>query len=308
MVRGLTAFAAMMLSACVSYPELANIPRPAVTSHPDTADVEAALQEAARLQGLYARGYSESAQMEDISQLPLIGAAAIAAWILLDNNANAARDVGRIGIAAGTYSAARGQLMAADLSDIYIAGYSGMACILDEGIYFSGTNAVQSRGELEALLQDMATQINDTSMLANKVPLNPSAAELELLRLARTAALQAITTARSAENSGLTEAAAFDRAAHVFRGAVTSVSAKVASRGRQRVAVSFEELRTQLAPKEPEGTEANAAERTSASEVIDDLIAATNGLLTLTARLRASTPGYSEALDRVRRCPERVGP
>src|SRR3954462_13525095 len=101
--------AALLLSACSSYPRLVAITPVSAAPNSETPDVDAALREAAILQAEYSTGYSESAQIRDFSQLPIIGAAAIAAWVLLDARPNAARRTGRIGILAGAHLGGRGE-------------------------------------------------------------------------------------------------------------------------------------------------------------------------------------------------------
>ncbi|RYE50179.1 MAG: DUF521 domain-containing protein, partial [Hyphomicrobiales bacterium] len=165
--RAIVALAAVVsLSACSSYPPLvatSAVP-PADAAHHTELDL--ILAEAVKLQTTYGKGYQDSAQMADLGQLPIIGAAAAAAWILLDDKKNAATIAGKIGIGAGTYSAVRGQLSAAGLPDLYIAGHGALTCVLAEGSLFAGTGASQRRDNLD----DALTTTEDQALhLATKV-------------------------------------------------------------------------------------------------------------------------------------------
>ncbi|HWT13052.1 MAG TPA: hypothetical protein VN231_09900 [Allosphingosinicella sp.] len=305
--------AALLVSGCVSYPPLASF------GANEPATLEKVLEVAGNLQADYASGYETAALEQDLSQLPIIAAAAAAAWILLDNGANAVRDVGRIGIGASAYSAARGQLLAADLPDAYIAGHGALTCVLAEGPYFSGQGALNRRASLRAQLDRLARAIDETVAAAGFQPLNPSTTEAELLRTARATAEQAIGSARTVEATALGEDSAFDGALPVFRHAVSSISVRVASRGRVRPPVDYATLRAGFSPQPAAGTEDAADDAgglplppppppppTTALEVIQRLNQATANLVGETARLRAATPPFAQRLTAVAACPDLV--
>lgn len=300
---------AMALSACaVNYPRLVQIEAPRPVEEKNPTELEQILTEAASLQSSYAHGYRVTAKWADVAQLPMIAAAAAAAWILLDAKANAARDVGRIGIGAGAYSAARGQFTAAGLTDAYIAGHGALTCVLAEGSIFAGTRAETRRAELDAELQKIANAIALVSSLRWQPPEAGTSAETQ--KAVTMIADQAIANARTAETAALAQLGAFDTSAPIFRNAVSAISVRVASKGRVRPAIDFATLRDSLAPpKEGNPTPPrNVVDPTSGEELplIQRLVAATAGLATATARLTAGTPAYTQSLGRVAACPDHV--
>jgi hypothetical protein len=307
----LAMLSAVALSACAAnYPDLvvAGAPPPVDPAKPEEIDL--ILYQATALQNSYGRGYKQTAQWQDYSQLPIIGAAGYAAWVLLNNKANAATKVGKIGIVAGTYSEARGQLTASGLPDAYIAGHGALTCVLAEGSTFAGQPAKDREQELDDQLQIIANRIAEVTALRWLEPSNASQFA-EPLKAARTVADQAIANARTAETAALAQQGAFRGAAPVFRNAVSSVSVRVASKGRVRPAVDFASLRDKFAPPKPpaEGTGQGALgslSRNDAASVIERLMQATQLLVTETAQLTGGTPDYTGSLNRVRVCPDLV--
>ncbi|MDB5451975.1 MAG: hypothetical protein JWO33_553 [Caulobacteraceae bacterium] len=284
------------LCGCVSFPNLQS-------ATPTT--VKDSLNEAAALQSDYAAGYKKSAIFQDYSQLPIIGAAANAAWILLKDKPNAAKRVGRVGIKAGAYSAVRGQLLPSGLAEIYIAGHGALTCVIVEGYYFSGDSADRSYAVLEQELQRIANQVA-ALMQAKNVALSATATAEQTanLKSAQTLADQAIAQAHLAETAALIQEAAYENAAPVFSAAVSSISARVASKGRQRPAVEFGSLRDSLGPAKPPSV--GAAQGAGPVDPISRILELTSGLISTTARLTQATRNYSASLARVAACPDQV--
>ncbi len=303
--NGLLFTMALWLTACASsYPPLISVQAVPPAASSSTPELDQTLAEAARLQATYATNYRQTAQLQDLGQLPIIAAAAAAAWILLDNGMDAARDVGRIGIGAGAYSTARGQLSSPGLTDAYVAGHGALTCVLAEGSLFSGEVAQTRYQQLDRRLQEVATAINDLAIAAAREPAN-AGAQADALKTARNLAAQSITNARTAEAAALNQQAAFLGAPPIFRNAVASISVRVASRGRVRPAIDFATLRDSFAPpKPPEGGEAQSL--SEVNSIINDIIAKTNGLVGATARLSAGAPPYSQSLVRVAACPDQI--
>ncbi|MDQ8755517.1 hypothetical protein RCO27_04680 [Sphingosinicella sp. LHD-64] len=303
----LLAVSALLTSACASssYPPLVSIPPVPPADEANQTEIDRTLTAASELQSLYEEGYLESAQVRDLSQLPIIGAAAIAALILLDSNADPT-DAARFGVFAGAYTAGRDQLNGTGLTDAYIAGHGALTCVLAEGSNFAGTDAQTRYSELDDLLQDIANQIADVLQERWTEPTN-SASQAEALRLARAMADQAITAARTAETAALVEQAAYRGSPTVFRNAVASISVRVASRGRVRPAVDFATLRDAMAPaKAPDVGTPQGANPMDVASVIQRIVTKTSGLITLTARLSSGMPSYSQSLDRVAACPDQI--
>jgi hypothetical protein len=311
------AAAGLLLTACAAaYPDLAQFNLPP----PDTSDeVGQALQAATVLQKAYSEGYKSTAKWQDLSQLPIIGGAAIAAWILLNKHADAAQKAGKVGIATTAYSAGRGQLMAAGMPDAYLAGYGALTCVLAEGPTFSGAGA-QKRNEK---FQSQIGGLEDQIALVNEVrnwQANPKKikGQGDALKAAYAVADQAITNARTAEAASLKQLGAWNAAPATFRNAVSSVSVTVASKGRVRPAVDFGSLRDQMASVEGGGSNKSGGNQElyfrpggpvvsdDPKEIIPELMTVTNALTTLTTRLTGATPDYLASLSTVQDCAKKM--
>ncbi len=298
-----------MLAACATnYPDLYSAQPPKPSAPPQNAEVDQVLRDAAQLQATYAGGYKASAQYQDYGQLPLIGAAAAAAFVLLANKTNAATTAGNIGIGAGAYTAVRGQLSAAGLADIYISGHGALSCVIAEGSYFSGDNASDLFTRQDTELTKIANAILVADLATKDFHYkDPTPAQNDALKAARSVADQAITQARIAETAALTQEAAFENAAPIFHNAVSSISMRVASKGRVRPAVDFAALRDSFSPpKAPTVVNAQSDEEKDVNDVIANIVTRTNGLVTETGRLIAATRPYSQSLARVAACPDQI--
>jgi hypothetical protein len=306
-VRFWCAIAAMgMLSACASYPPLSvgGAPRPAQPS--STPEVDASLAEAARLQAIYASNYQRSAKTADWSQLPIIGAAAAAAWVLLVDKPSAATTAGKIGIGAGAYAAGRGQLIGEGLVDAYLAGHSALTCVLSQGSNFSGTTAQATHAQLDSQLQIVADRIATLNFAARQTPQTIDG-KGDVLRAAQAAADAAMTQASDAVRTALSEQAAYSAADPVFRNAVASISVRVASKGRVRPPIDFASLRDGLAPaKAGTATRPNGLGTPSVDQVIGDIQVKTTELLSQTMVLVSLTRPYRQSLERVAACPDQI--
>ncbi len=294
------------LNACATYPELALGKAPVPVDSTAPTDVDQALAEAARLQATYSTGYVKSAKAADWSQLPIIGAAAAAAWVLLVDHRSAAKTAGKIGISAGAYTAARGQLFGAGLTDAYLAGHAAMTCVLAEGTNFSGTTAEKTHSDLDTHLQDVANQIVVVNRAARQSA-QPTGADVPRLDGARTSADAAMTQALTATRIALTEEAAYNGAAPVFWNAVASISVRVASKGRVRPPIDFTSLRSSLAPeKTGEATQPTGLGTPTVDQIILNIQLTTSELIRRTLVLTSSTPPYRQSLERVAACPDQI--
>lgn len=308
------AAAALLLTACAhAYPDLA-------TFHPTVSDqLGDALDQAALLQAEYSLGYKETARWQDLGQLPVIGGAAAAAWVLLKDHAGATTKAGKIAIGTTAYSAARGQLMAAGMPDAYLAGYGALTCVLSEGPTFHGTDAETTHDNLAIEINAMEDQLARVSVLRY---LDPDPKKLkgheEALKTAHTVADQAIAGARTAEGTSLRQLGAWNAAPATFRNAVSSVSVAVASKGRVRPPVDFGTLKEAMLPKtdasgggnrDPAAIEAGFRQQgdlTDPQVLIQALMAETSKLATRTAHLTGLTPDYLASIERVKHCPDTI--
>lgn len=245
--------------------------------------------------------------MRDLSQLPIIGLAAAAAWILLDNHPNAARRTGRIGIVAGAYSEGRNQLIAGNMTDVYIAGHSALTCVLAQGTFFSGTPAQERHAALINAMEALEQAIADAQEGVSMQPVSGDKPQRDALAVVKTAAEQLITQARAAMDAARIEKRAYDGAGSVFWQAVASISARVASRGRQRPNVEYDELRRRLTPAAESGPSSEGAPTRSAVDIMNDLNNRMRSLVLTTGTLLDATPNYSQRIESVAACPSQAG-
>ncbi len=308
---------ALMTSGCAQYPDLVSIPIA------DGDDVQQILTRAQELQATYSSGYKDSAQAQDWSQLPLIGAAAAAAWVLLDNGKHAAKDAGKIGIGAGIYGAARGQLVAPNMADHYIAGYGALTCVIAEGSNFTGKGATR-HSDFEGNVGILEQQIGGTLSMMGEMPAEPPAVSAkaskatieahnkaveqgkEALKTAKALAETAVAQARTAYAGARKQLDAYDNAAPTFRNAVSSISVRVASKGRVRPAIDFATLRDSFAPPKTDAAALAEASERQAVELAGDINRQALMLGNAAAILAASTPRYDESLKRVVACPDQI--
>ena len=317
-----------LLGACATYyPPLYSAPtvagtaaagtlKDACTHSEDPLDQTLACAEI--LQDVYSTGYSESAKWQDISQLPIIGAAAAAAWILLKDKENAAKKVGKIGIGALTYSAARDQLMPKDMPVNFIKGHSALGCVLAEEVYFSGTAAEESFDALNDSLLATADQANKVSDLRYSIPSDPAASP-ELLKAAQALADQAIAAANTQLRTSRQERAAHEFANSPFRRSVSDIAAWVASKGRARPNASYEDLFKGMSstpkgsgtPSAVVGLDGSAPppppppppeRQMSSAELIRKIGKESQMLTSMTIELQGNTPPYVARLTQVTKC------
>jgi hypothetical protein len=320
----------VLLSGCTTlYPPLYSAPS-VVAAYPNKSDPLAkkcreesvaltqTLACAEILQAVYSSGYKTSAQMQDISQLPIIGAAAAAAWILLKDKDNAARGAGKIGIGALTYSAARDQLLPTGLPDTFIKGHAALGCVIAHGGYFDGEGK-EYKTELER-------EVANTYLLRVAVQklryLDPkpgdTSATPEMLKAARALADEAITQSAAQLETSQTQLGAFQFANVPFRSSVTNIAAWVASRGRTRPNASYDTLLGTFKPKAAAAAVRNGVETTdpgeqdlladaevtswTGSDLVERLATASSILSNAAIRLKGSTPDYRGRLDAVVKC------
>lgn len=300
-----------LLGACAwRNPPLASLPPPQPDNPPNR--VGEILASAHALQQTYGRYYLQSAQAEQIGQLPLIGLGSAAAFILFKGKPSAASEAGRIGIAAGTYSAARGVLGGQELPDIYIKGHAALSCVISEGVLFSGASATLRHEKLKGLLTQLATTISDLDVALNRqiVPAVTSTTDQAAIDQWRQIAADTIQKARETETASLIESTSFDGASIIFSGAYSSISMRVNSKARLQPQVNYSDFLASLSPAanppkpKESGTQGNPS--TGLEGWFGEVIALTKGLRLETAKLQAETPPYGASLSRTAKCPDAI--
>jgi hypothetical protein len=336
MIRPVLVALPMLLGACSTYyPPLYSAPSIAASrsatgtlktnceTKDDSDPVAQTLACAEILQAIYSNGYTESAKLQDISQLPIIGAAAAASWILLKNEDGAARTVGKIGIGALAYSATRDQLLPKGLPSYFISGHGALGCVISEGDYFSGTAALRQEEMLEEeLSQAFLVRVAVQKLRYLDPNPNDTSATPEMLAAARTLADQAIALSATQLDASQAQLGAFQFANSHFRRGVTDIAAWVASRGRStRPNLSYETLLGTFKPKEASNAEGingpetvteaaeaqliNDGKRTTpwaGSDLVERLATASSILTNAAIRLKGVTPDYKGRLEAVRKC------
>jgi hypothetical protein len=308
-----------LLGACTTmYPPLYSAPTIANTASPsplgancrnNTDPLNQTIACAELLQDVYSKGYVESAKWNDFSQLPIIGAAGAAAWILLKDQPKAARKVGKIGIGTGVYAAGRGQLLPVGLPEVFIKGHGALGCVLAEGPYFRGTGANSSVEALNKSLADTATFATITSRLRYTEPSDPAASS-ELLKAARALADQAIAAANAQLRTSRQERAAYEFAASPFRQSVSDIAGWVASKGRVRPNTSYDDLLKGMSSGPPKAAPptsvaplmAFVSSQPTSAELIGAIGAASQGLTEAVLELQGNTPPYAARLTKVAKC------
>lgn len=305
----------LSLCSCAQYPNLLSI-----SPDPNKSDIKIVLDAAENLQRDYATGYRTSAKLADYSQIPVIGAAAGAAWVLLVNKTDATMNAAKIGIGAGAYTASRGQLISSSLPDLYIAGHGALTCVIAEGSYFDGdtaANKFQSASAVTVRLEDAIMQLESAVAADPSGSINPQ--DAQTLSTAKLAAKSVLQQARTADSTALSELASFTGAAPVFRNAVSAVSVKVASKGRVRPAVDYATLRDALS-NTPTSGEAPASaylsksinltqfapNTASATLLAQDILNKTALVLQNVALTTSGVPHYRDSLLRVAGCPDQI--
>lgn len=315
-----------LLGACATYyPPLYSAPTVAGTAAAGTLKdactqsnnpLDQTLACAEILQDVYSTGYSQSAKWQDISQLPIIGAAAAAGWILLKDKDNAAKKVGKIGIGALTYSAARDQLMPKDMPVTFIKGHSALGCVLAEKVYFRGTAAEDSFASLDNSLLATAKQADKVSSLRYSIPTDPAASP-ELLKAAQALADQAIVAANTQLRASRQERAAHEFANSPFRRSVSDIAAWVASKGRARPNARYDDLLKGMSsapnaggaspgvvggPPPPPPPPPLPERQKSSAELIRQIGEESQRLASMTIELQGNTPPYVARLTQVTKC------
>ncbi|RDC60169.1 hypothetical protein HME9302_01368 [Alteripontixanthobacter maritimus] len=282
----------------------------------EPGSTHAILDAAAELQCLYADYYVASARQEDLSQLPLLALGLLSGFTLLNDKKDAATDVAKLGVLGLTYSGTRGALVAKDLPQAYLAGHLGIGCMIGEGHQFAGSNAMEIAKKLDSTIGNLQKAITDLEQSFGQVP-NSSAtpADLALLTTTRQLALGALVDARTVLQTGLRQARAYRTAPRTFHYALTNISTRVATLGRSREDVDYEELVGSFPKSSTASVAVGSAgiakaafddQRPAAADLIGQINEKVQLLLTATSEAEAATPDYIKALERTAECANKV--
>lgn len=299
------ALSSTLLSGCSNYPRLVSMAAPPPASPSSTPELDAILAQGVNLQAEYERGYKRSGKFQDFSQIPIIGAAALAAWVLLVNKTNATENAAKIAIGAGSYAAVRGQFTSTGLTDAYINGHGALTCVLAESTLFSGTLAQNQYNALDSALQTLAEEQYSVEAITNQTPSGMSSTQSDLWKAALALADQMVAQGKAADTAARAQQAAYLGAAPIFRTSIAAISIRVASRGRVRPPVDFATLQGSLAPAK----DATGVAQQAASTFDGQLISLNSAIARLnraTSTVLNNTRLYAPALTRVAACPEKV--
>jgi hypothetical protein len=299
------------VAACNSYPPLAT----AIPVSPNgPQDVTPALAEAQRLQGDYVSRYEDVTKHAWKGQLPIILAAGVAAGLLIANPANVANLVAYTGIAAGTFELGRNAIAPRGMPLLYAQGAAALQCTINEGGLFT-SNAPGGQGTpLERLRASgiaLAEEIDRSeSVVALAIPEGGTTEE-------RTAALKhqkdlssLLVEARALLVRANEEVSSGSQAGPVVASAVSAVALRVATKGQEGRAISYQEALDQLKPKPATGNEEMVTESGIVAGVASfagEVDAATTALRKKMTAVQGDLRPYKAALDRVRACPNGVG-
>lgn len=302
---------ALALGGCAaSYPPLRTARNPEGVD--PSRGVGRVLADAETLQGQYSKNYRTVAKAADLSQIPIIGVAAVAAGLLLHNGPHAARNVGYVAIGAGSYTAARGVFLPASLAEIYIRGHAALGCVRNEGALFAGSAAVTRYDEFVLLAKtlaqhdELARQIYESASLSSAATPQQRSTFATGMRQLAEARAAAATTLRATR----ADLASYGSADFVFDSAVSAVTVRVATKGREGRAVDFATLKASLTASIPNN--GPPVGPTSAAVPGDDdqlnqlITSAAANLSAATQDVVAATPHYADALTRVAACPNTI--
>ena len=281
--------------------------------------LQSLLNQATQLQCSYANGYRAAAKVEDWSKLPIIALATLAGFVALNTDANLAQKTGKLGVLGLSYSSARDVLNPKDLPKAYLSGYGAINCTLAYGTHFVGkaaerrqTGLIGSIAQNEALVRDLTKLLDETP---NGKVTEPQKKNLDA---AKTLARQALKTAREVRSPAIADSYAFEEAYPVFLAALSSISVKVATTGRDRGDADYAQL-VGAFPSEPNAEalggaalleaafDKDAAIAAPAKDVVtltNAINSAVEALLVDSNALSASRPRFVETLAKVEKCPD----
>jgi len=288
-------------------------------------NLDAVLKTASDLQSTYGTRYSEAGKTNDVLQLPVISAAALAANRVLNgtragaDQADAARDLGKIGIIVTTFTAARGALWPANLSRIYADGYNAAGCVMARGT------------EVKSLALDMddfntrrATLAQKILELENYLPSIDSSVASDLVAENKLAD-QELANARKVQSSAGLEARAYEQSAGAFQSAISALAFRIVARALVRQSADYRSLKEDLykPPTQPTAPDAPKSELNALAAKLSDfggdkaaylnvirpeLISLIEALASARAALEAGMPNYVDRLEALKGCLDLAGP
>lgn len=271
--------------------------------------------------------YNESAKISDWSALPILGAAAVAAGLLLyDAGSGYLKGVA---LGAGTYSAFRFFFVPDGLSEVYLRGQSAVTCVLGaaepfrvtaEGLDSAANNLVDEVDKADILI------LRIDAILANgRYEGGGSVSETSkaVIRANKTNLQSEQQTAGTARSEAEAAKGAYLAGPRTIANALESIQRKVVEKVRDGRSVSFADAVASISSaytslKEDEKMTAAANmlamwDAVSVPDPIQDetdavrrLLEVTRALVRARQNLERSTPGYVEAQEKVGECPNQV--
>jgi hypothetical protein len=253
---------------------------------------------AVALQTNYADGFNQSSKIVDISALPILGAAAAAAGLLLFDGSTQALKAVALGV--GTYTAGRLLFSPQGTPELYMNAHRAVSCVKAEG-----SALTRDAGQLDTQAQDLAYQIVlAQAVLVRRAPAGTDPATLED---ARSNLRAEITNANEALAKAGAAKGAYEAGPQTIVNALQDIQTRTVQKMREGRSISFPSAVAAITATYqelglPEGEELDIA----ASADIEDIQEQTNQLARKRQQLEANTPPYVQARENVGKCPERI--
>jgi|GEM_PF-4004196 len=268
----------------------------------------------------YKGHYNESANISDLSALPILGAAAVAAGLLLyDAGSGYLKGVA---LGAGTYSAFRFFLVPDDLPEIYLRGQSAVTCVLGAGeplrqtaagLDIAAINLVGKIGKAEALI------LRIDVMLANgeyEVGGSISETSRAIIQANKTSLQSELQNARTMRSQAEAAKGAYEAGPRTIANALESIQRKVVEKVRDGRSVSFADAVTAISSAYEGLTQQELVQMVEETPPADFIRSQTDavgrlhqmvfGVLSARLNLESNIPDYVGAQERVGTCPNQV--
>lgn len=292
------------LTGCATlYPSLQEINIDNSLTTPAERSRELLETSAVGLRTKYADGFNQSSKIVDISALPILGAAAAAAGLLLFDGSTQALKA--VALGAGTYTAGRLLFLPQGTPELYMNAHRAVSCVIAEG-----SALTRDAGQLDTQAQDLAYQIVlAQAVLARRAPAGTDPTKQQTLEDARSNLRAEITNAKEALAKAGAAKGAYEAGPQTIVNALQDIQTRTVQKMREGRSISFPSAVSAITATYqglglPEEAEISVAD--TADDVIQGVQDQTSTLARERQQLEAITPPYVQAQESVGKCPERV--